>query len=249
MDFFLQQQMPRSDASTIVGFVPLKGHYGVAHVCGDPDKRAVLDDRPNRAEPTSLPPSITVAAHNPTYARHTRAESSRHPSCDPATDVSGLRCKESTGTVLPPPRLTIAPSAGEARSSFSRVAGRSRPLQADIGSSPFATTCGPTRKDVQNMTIHHQSAPAYDIDHLDGIYQSVEALIESMDERDSDLAVALRHEDQCPHYFRQALLHVIELLPRCGTTAVAVDMAQQHHMTCLQVGLLPATAMEDLIAL
>jgi len=71
MDFFLQQQMPRSDVSTIVGFVPQKGHYGVAHVCGDPDKRAVLDDRPNRAEPTSPPPSITVAAHNPTYARRT----------------------------------------------------------------------------------------------------------------------------------------------------------------------------------
>lgn len=74
MDFFLQQRMPRSDASTIVDFVPQKGHYGVAHVCGDPDKRAVLDDRPNRAEPTSPPRSISVAAHNPTYARHTTAQ-------------------------------------------------------------------------------------------------------------------------------------------------------------------------------
>ena len=99
------------------------------------------------------------------------------------------------------------------------------------------------------MTIHHQSAPAHDIDHLDGIYRSVEALIESLHEGGSDLAVALQHEEECPLCFSHALFHVIELLPRGGTTAVAVDMAQQHHVPCLQVGLLPATAMEDLIAL
>ncbi len=99
------------------------------------------------------------------------------------------------------------------------------------------------------MTIHHLASPAHDTDHLDGIYRSVEALIESIDDRDSDLAVALQYEDQCPHCFRQAILHVTELLPHCGTTAVAVDMAQQHHMTCLQEGLLPATAMHNPIAL
>ncbi len=99
------------------------------------------------------------------------------------------------------------------------------------------------------MTIHHLASPAHDIDHLDDIYRSVEALIESLEEGDSNLAVALQHEDECPHCFRHALLHVIELSPHCGTTAVAADMAQQNHMTCLEVGLLPATAMEDLIAL
>ena len=99
------------------------------------------------------------------------------------------------------------------------------------------------------MPVNHSAAPAYDTDHLDGIYRSVEALIDSIDEGDSDLAVALQHEDECSLCFSQALPHVIELLPRCGTTALAVDMAQHHHVTCLDVGLLPATAMEDLIAL
>ncbi len=99
------------------------------------------------------------------------------------------------------------------------------------------------------MTIHHLAAPAHDIDHLDGIYRSVEALIESLDQRGSDLAVALKHEDECPHCFRRALLHTIELLPHCGTIAVAVDMAQQNHKTCLEEGLLPATAMDNPIAL
>ncbi len=239
MDFFLQQQMPRSDASTIVDFVPLKGHYGVTHVCGDPDKRAVLDDRSNRAESPSPPPSITVAAHNPTYARHTPARglATSLAALQPTFSVFGAMA--SKPTVSRVPHLRRLPNLS--RRSPVTVQPRRWPVTTAAGGHrqlpPFATTCGPTRKDVQN------------IDHLDGIYRSVEALIESIDERDSDLAVALRHEDQCPHCFRQALLHVIELLPRCGTTAVAVDMAQQHHMTCLEVGLLPATAMEDLIAL
>ena len=99
------------------------------------------------------------------------------------------------------------------------------------------------------MTVNHSASPAHDIDQPDGIYRSVEALIESVDERDSDLAVALQHEEECPHCVSQAPLHVIELLPHCGTTVVAVDMAQQNHMTCLEVGLLHATATEDLIAL
>ena len=99
------------------------------------------------------------------------------------------------------------------------------------------------------MTINDLASPAHDTDHLDGIYRSVETLIESLDEGDSDLAVALQHEDECPHCFSQALPHVIQLLPQYGTTAVAVDMAQHHHVTCLDVGLLPATAMDDLIAL
>ncbi len=99
------------------------------------------------------------------------------------------------------------------------------------------------------MTANRSASPAHNIDHLDGIYRSVEALIESLDEGDSDLAVALQHEYECPHFFSHALLHVIGLLPRRGTTAVAVDMAQHHHMTCLDVGLLPATATEDLVAL
>jgi hypothetical protein len=99
------------------------------------------------------------------------------------------------------------------------------------------------------MTIHHLASPAHDIDHLDSIYRSVEALIESIDERDSDLAVALQHEDECSHCFRHALLHVVELLPHCATTAVAVDMAQQNHMTYLEEGMVPATAMRNLTGL
>lgn len=86
------------------------------------------------------------------------------------------------------------------------------------------------------MTIHHLASPAHDIDHLDDIYRSVEALIESIDQGGSDLAVALQHEDVCSHCFRQALLHVVELLPHCGTTADAVDMAQQNHLKCLGEG-------------
>ncbi len=99
------------------------------------------------------------------------------------------------------------------------------------------------------MTIHHLASPAHDIDHLDGIYRSVEALIKSIDDGDNNMAAALQHEDECPHCFRQALLHVIELLPHCGATAVAADMAQQHHMRCLEEGLLPATAMDNRTAL
>jgi len=124
MDFFLQQQMPRSDASTIVGFVPQKGHYGGAHVCGDPDKRAVLDDRPNRAEPTSPPPSITVAAHNPTYARHTPARglATSLAALQPTFSVFGAMA--SKPTVSRVPHLRRLPHLSQRGSStFRRVAG------------------------------------------------------------------------------------------------------------------------------
>ena len=129
MDFFLQQQMPRSDVSTIVGFVPQKGHYGVAHVCGDPDKRAVLDDRPNRAEPTSPPPSITVAAHNPTYARRTTRGGlvASLAALQPTFSVFGAMA--SKPTVSRVPHLRRLPNLSQRGSStFRRVAGHLRPL-------------------------------------------------------------------------------------------------------------------------
>lgn len=99
------------------------------------------------------------------------------------------------------------------------------------------------------MTVNRSASPAHDIDHLDGIYRSVEALIDSLDDGDSDLAVALPHEDECPPCFSHALFPRARTLAALQTTAVAVDMAKQHPMTCLEVALLPATAMEDLITL
>ncbi len=92
------------------------------------------------------------------------------------------------------------------------------------------------------MTINHLATPAHVIDYLDGTYQSVEALIESIEEGNSTISVALQNEHQCPDCFMQALLHVIELMPHCEDTAVAVDMAHQNHLRCLEEGLLPATA-------
>ncbi len=109
--------------STSIQAVPQKGNYGVAHVCRDPDKRAVVDDRPNRAETTLLPPSITVAAHNAPYARHTTRS---HLVGIPVTLRSkfpALGARTSTMTARSPARLRIPPSASEGRSLFSRVAG------------------------------------------------------------------------------------------------------------------------------
>jgi hypothetical protein len=95
------------------------------------------------------------------------------------------------------------------------------------------------------MTIDHLATPAHVIDYLDGIYRSVEALIDSIEEGDSTIAVALHDEDQCAHCFRQAVLHVIELLPHCEDTAAAVDMAHENHLRCLEEGLLPGNRHPD----
>ncbi len=96
------------------------------------------------------------------------------------------------------------------------------------------------------MTITHQPYPAHAIDHLDSIYQSVEALIGSIDEVDGAIAVALQFEDECPDCFRQAILHVIELLPNDSTISGAAHLARQWHMECLQGGSLSRSAIQRL---
>ncbi len=126
------------------------------------------------------------------------------------------------------------------------MAGHLRPLPADIGSSPLCHHVWPDKYGSERM-ITHQSSPAHNTDHLDGIYRSVVALIDSIEERDSNTAVALHDEDECPDCFRQAILHVIELLPHCGTTAHTADLARQWHMECLQGGRSSRSATTDLV--
>ncbi len=86
------------------------------------------------------------------------------------------------------------------------------------------------------MTIIHPASPSHDKGHIDDIYRSVEDLIESIYEDDSLPAVALHDQYQCGDCFRQAILHVIELLPHCGTVAGASNAAQEYHMECLLAG-------------
>ncbi len=86
------------------------------------------------------------------------------------------------------------------------------------------------------MAITHPASPSHDTDHIDDIYRSVEALIESIDAEESNIAVALHDQYQCGDCFRQAILHVIELLPHCSTVAHASNLAQEYHMECLLGG-------------
>ena len=201
----------------------------------------------HRRPVSRLPPAL---AHNPTYARHTPARGLAASLAALRSTFSVFGAMASKPTVSRLPHLRRLPHLSQRGSStFRRVAGHLRPLVGGHRQLPVCHHVWPDKVRKYNMTINDLVSPAHGIDHLDDIYRSVEALIESIDERDSDLAVALQYEDQCPLCFRQALLHVVELLSHCGTTAVAVDMAQQHRMTCLQEGLLPATAMDNLIAL
>ncbi len=86
------------------------------------------------------------------------------------------------------------------------------------------------------MAITHPASTPHDKGHIDDIYRSVEDLLESIYEEDSLAAVALHDQYQCGDCFRQAILHVIELLPHCGTVAVASNEAQEYHMECLLAG-------------
>ena len=86
------------------------------------------------------------------------------------------------------------------------------------------------------MIIIHPASPAHDEGLIDDIYRSVEDLLESIDEDHSLPAVALHDQYQCGDCFRQAILHVIELLPHCGTVADASNLAQEYHMECLLGG-------------
>ncbi len=86
------------------------------------------------------------------------------------------------------------------------------------------------------MIITHQFSPSHDADHVDAIYRSVEDLLESIEEDHSLVAVALHKQYQCGDCFRQAVLHVIELLPHCSTVADASSLAQEYHMECVLAG-------------
>jgi hypothetical protein len=79
------------------------------------------------------------------------------------------------------------------------------------------------------MRITHTESE-HQAEHLHDIYQTVAAVVESIDAEHSNIAVAVQVSHQCRTCFAEAILRVIEVLPHVVTVEHAAELAHAWHL-------------------